>query len=304
MKTYSSGMFVRLAFAAATSINPDVLIVDEALSVGDTLFQAKCMKKMKQLMSQGCTTLFVSHDTGSVKSLCSRVAYLNNGTSIRVGESGVVCDLYTTDQMEREGLFKKPEEPEECTQDVPSTTAPVVSQEQEAVFSQRVEYFRKGAGDVKILHAELLDERQQNVTEVVFEENLTFRITYRAQRDLPELVIAVYVKDKNMLEIIGTNNVYENVTLKNIKADVTYTAAFTFENKLRGGHYSITAILADEVQSTEYFDWVDNAVLFKSHDRPESPRWAFVNPSMEFINHEIGGSVHKTSLPGTTGTGW
>lgn len=94
VKTYSSGMFARLAFAVAINTEPDILIVDEALSVGDTRFQIKCMNKMKEMIEGGTTVLFVSHDTNTIKRFCTKAIWLNNGTIQDIGEVNKVCDAY------------------------------------------------------------------------------------------------------------------------------------------------------------------------------------------------------------------
>lgn len=94
VKTYSSGMFARLAFAVAINVEPDILIVDEALSVGDIFFQNKCFKKFDELKRNGVTILFVSHDIGSVRQMCSRVLWLDHGTVRAFGEAAHICDMY------------------------------------------------------------------------------------------------------------------------------------------------------------------------------------------------------------------
>ncbi|MDO4555997.1 MAG: ABC transporter ATP-binding protein, partial [Lachnospiraceae bacterium] len=94
VKTYSSGMFARLAFAVAINVEPDILIVDEALSVGDIFFQNKCFKKFEELKEKGTTILFVSHDIESVRQMCSRVLWLNKGQTKAFGEASKICDMY------------------------------------------------------------------------------------------------------------------------------------------------------------------------------------------------------------------
>ena len=94
VKTYSSGMYIRLAFAVVVHVDADILIIDEALSVGDMYFQAKCMAHMKKLMKSGVTVLFVSHDVGAVKALCSRAVYLEHGKVIAVGSTDEVVEAY------------------------------------------------------------------------------------------------------------------------------------------------------------------------------------------------------------------
>lgn len=101
VKTYSSGMFARLAFAVAINVHPDILIVDEALSVGDVFFQNKCYRKFEELRSEGITVLFVSHDIATVKQMCSRVLWIEKGVQQMVGDSVEVCNAYSNSILEK-----------------------------------------------------------------------------------------------------------------------------------------------------------------------------------------------------------
>lgn len=101
VKMYSSGMFARLAFAVNANVEPEILIVDEALAVGDVFFQSKCFKKFSELRKKGTTILFVSHDIGSVKQLCSRVIWLESGTIKMMGNTDEVCDKYFNEEIEK-----------------------------------------------------------------------------------------------------------------------------------------------------------------------------------------------------------
>lgn len=289
VKTYSSGMHVRLAFAAAINVDPDILVVDEALAVGDKFFQTKCMRKMRQLMEQNCTTLFVSHDTGAVKSLCSRAVYLDNGTVKFIGDSGDACNFYLGDQRERTGLFKQVgnEGPGPMGKDIVAPVVDAPPPAEELSFEKRVAYLRKGKGDVKIVSAAILDAERNEIAEVSFGQKLIFRAVYCSRIALPELVFAFYVKDKNQLEIIGTNNIYEHGKIKNIAAGDMNSVEFSFVNLLRAGDYTITAIIADSLDTTEYHDWIDGAAIFRSYDLPGERRWAFVNPPMEFAHSTV-----------------
>lgn len=288
VKTYSSGMFVRLAFAVATAIDPDILIVDEALSVGDMNFQAKCKKRMQSLMENGCTTLIVSHDMGTVKSLCSRVFYLEDGTLKSEGSSGEVCDQFIYDQMGHGGFFKKiNKDPIENSNDSENCVQLSVNEDDLNLFAQRTDYFRKGEGSIKILFAELLDESGKKITEVYYGQTLEIKVMFQVLSNTQTIVIATYVSNKNMIYVIGSNNIYENVVIGPLENGSTHCASFKFKNILCGGNYGITVILADSINTSTYHDWIDNAVLFKSVDLPDRPRWALANPRMEFKCHHI-----------------
>lgn len=107
VKTYSSGMFARLAFSVAISVEPEILIVDEALSVGDVFFQNKCYKKFEELRKKNITIIFVSHDIGTVRQMCSRVLWIEHGVQQMVGDSAEVCTLYTNSILEKRGREAK-----------------------------------------------------------------------------------------------------------------------------------------------------------------------------------------------------
>jgi ABC-type polysaccharide/polyol phosphate transport system ATPase subunit len=118
VKTYSSGMYVRLAFAIAASVEPDILVIDEALAVGDAVFQHRCLRRIKDLHDRGCTVLFVSHDTAAVRALCDRAILLNAGRMIMDGTPADVLNDYQRIVMEREEAYEadlgeNPEEPKE-----------------------------------------------------------------------------------------------------------------------------------------------------------------------------------------------
>jgi lipopolysaccharide transport system ATP-binding protein len=288
VKTYSSGMYVRLAFAAAVNVDPDILVVDEALSVGDMYFQAKCMKKMKQLMSQGCSTLFVSHSTDSVKSLCSRAVYLDDGIVKAMGDGGEMCDLYISDQRKRAGFFKDDGDNKKQNAHAAARKTFAPSKKEKQAFEKQASYLRKGEGDVKVIYASLLDEQGNETANVNFGQKLTFKAIYQSTVDLDELVFAFYVRNKNQLEVIGSNNVYEGGPITDIRAGEMYSVEFSFINRLRGGDYSINALIADSLDTTRFYDRIHGVVIFHSHDLPGERRWALVNPPMEFRHSRVG----------------
>ncbi|MFA0289707.1 polysaccharide ABC transporter ATP-binding protein, partial [Vibrio sp. 10N.222.45.F7] len=182
VRGYSSGMFARLAFSIAISIDPDILIVDEALAVGDMNFQAKCMTAMKRIQENGTTILFVSHDISSVKSLCERAIYIKNGVLHAEGHAGEVAELYMREMREAQSdriskdlaVVDKPElnsnilpraELKE-TRDLKSLK----------VFKTRVAEFRYGSGGANITLVELLDKNGELVHEADFNEEVRLRI--------------------------------------------------------------------------------------------------------------------------------
>ncbi len=291
VKSYSSGMFVRLAFALATIVEPEILIVDEALSVGDMYFQAKSMKKMKSIIEKGSTILFVSHDMSAVKSLCNMCIHLDKGKLKAYGSSGEICNLYIGEQMDSIGYFKLNETQEKIIDqknDQIDKSEPKFKNINELsldkfysvgyldVFKKNAEYFRQGSGDARIIYSYLTDEKGNPTSEIYFAQKVILKVFYKSSINLDQLVIAFYIKDKNQLELIGTNNVYENSPIKDIHKENTYCTEFHFVNYLRAGSYSTNIIMADDINSTVFYDWIDNVVLFKSTDLPNQIRWSLV----------------------------
>lgn len=255
VKTYSSGMFVRLAFAVAINIEPEILIVDEALSVGDVFFQAKCYRKFEEFKEMGKTILFVSHDLSSIGKYCDRIVLLNKGKKLAEGDAKEMVNLY------RRVLVNQYEEPEEAakeeTQDaVVEPDDPVTEGEKEMVKKPGV--VRREEGDQmksKLnLNPEVLEYGSKlaeiedfairddsgmitNVIEKGQEFSVDMKI--RFQEDISEPIFAFTLKDLKGTEITGTNTMYENTPMKpQKKGDVRYVT-FTQKMPLEAGEYML-----------------------------------------------------------------
>ncbi|WP_373214316.1 ABC transporter ATP-binding protein [Ruminococcus sp. 5_1_39BFAA] len=228
VKMYSSGMFVRLAFAVAINIDPEILIVDEALSVGDVFFQAKCYHKFEEFKKQGKTILFVSHDLGSVSKYCDRVILLNQGVKLDEGTPKAMVDMYKQllvhqDPVKQaEGETEKPEENwREGFQVNPNT----------------LEYGEKQA---EIRDFVVLDEKNRQTNTI--EKGSTFRIKMRIHfnEDIQQPIMAYTFKNIQGTEITGTNTMYEGVNVSH--PDKGKECVVTFEQKmdLQGGEYLLS----------------------------------------------------------------
>ena len=255
VKTYSSGMFVRLAFAVAINIEPEILIVDEALSVGDVFFQAKCYRKFEEFKEMGKTILFVSHDLSSIGKYCDRVVLLNKGKKLAEGDAKEMVNLY------RRVLVNQYEEPEEAakeeTQDAVVEPDDMVTEgEKETVKKPGV--VRREEGDQmksKLnLNPEVLEYGSKlaeiedfairddsgmitNVIEKGQEFSVDMKI--RFQEDISEPIFAFTLKDLKGTEITGTNTMYENTPVKpQKKGDVRYVT-FTQKMPLEAGEYML-----------------------------------------------------------------
>ena len=284
VKNYSSGMYVRLAFASAIHVDPDILIIDEALAVGDMFFQAKCMARMKQMMDKGTTVLFVSHDIGAVKSICEKTIYLSNSQLFAIGKSGEIVDLYIQDQfLAMKTIEHRLDNLEVINTCIESNSFISIgtSDDEILAFREKVEYLRKGNGHLRIANVVLFDSEEKKVSEIEFGQHFTIRIFFQVFKNLTEAIIAFYIKDKNQVEIVGSNNVYEGKYLHDITTGDKFCIDFKMQDRLRSGNYSITVIAANSLEETNYFDWVECSYVFQSRDIPQRTIWSQVSLPME-----------------------
>lgn len=278
VKTYSSGMYVRLAFAVAINVDPDILVVDEALAVGDVYYQHKCMHRMKTLMQQGVTIIFVSHDLGSVKSLCSQAILLDNGRIAAQGNTEIVVNAYYYQKIHEEcGIDNLPRENSEQIQPSVNQPQPSISSrwdfmyEHNADFVKRNSELRSGSGDVKVQNAELLNDKGIPVVRFIFEEMILVRIYLEFFQASDNTNVGFIIRDKNGNDLLGTNLFVENKRIGFKPVGSRVVVDFSFRNILRHGSYSISFGVgnSDELGKMNLitFDWVDNALVFESHPK-------------------------------------
>ncbi|MBN3523807.1 ATP-binding cassette domain-containing protein [Paenibacillus apiarius] len=275
VKTYSSGMFVRLAFAVATNSKPNILVVDEALSVGDINFQMKSINRMKDLIAEGTTVLFVSHDIISIKTLCNKAIYLNNGEVIAYGESGLICDLYLQNQNAKNGLTTNYREKQ--LQDRLEDAEEIAADDAEIIEAFKS---REGTGKVLVTNIIVENEKKEKCKSFYYGEQITVRVHVEVLQDVESLVLALYLRNRNQLEVIGTNTKYESVNLEKLSEGTKCVVIFRFFNYLQEGEYGVTTILANDIPTQEFYDKVNNAVIVKSSDLMNQKRWALVGIPM------------------------
>ena len=216
-KTYSSGMFVRLAFAVSINIDPEILIVDEALSVGDVFFQAKCYRKFEDFKKQGKTILFVSHDLSSVSRYCDRVYLLNKGETLGSGSPKEMIDKY------KQILAGQAEE---------GKTEIVETGENDTL-----EY---GNGKAKITDYYITDEKGKKTSAIVKGTEYTVHMKVKMMEDLPAPIFACSVKNVRGVEITGTNTLVSHTFDESAKKDEEYEITFRQRMMLQGGEYLIS----------------------------------------------------------------
>ena len=219
VKTYSSGMFVRLTFAVAINIEPEILIVDEALSVGDVFFQAKCYRKFEEFKEQGKTIVFVSHDLSSISKYCDRVFLLNQGNLLGEGKPKEMIDAYKrvlVGQYEDAGEEKA---------------------EAEAENPSALEY---GNGQAQILEYYMTDDRGVRTCAIIKGSEFTIHMKVKFTEKIPAPIFAFSIKNVLGVEITGTNTMIEKAFLEGVEPGQVKEITFTQKMSLQGGEYLLS----------------------------------------------------------------
>lgn len=241
LRVYSSGMHMRLAFSVATAFRPDILIVDEALSVGDAYFQHKSFDRIKEFRRLGTTLILVSHDRMALLSLCDRAILLHEGRIALDGEPEGVLDYYNALLGQKEAEPIKTEQGEDG----------------------RIRT-RSGSHHVEIVESRLEDAAGQLVDTVDVGEALVIRVKVEAQKDVPALVFGYALKDRFGQTLYGTNTHYSAQTLHAIRAGETLEFCVGFDANLGPGSYSIAlALVGGENHLDKNYDWRDLAIIFE-----------------------------------------
>jgi lipopolysaccharide transport system ATP-binding protein len=245
VRTYSSGMQVRLAFSVATAVRPDILIVDEALSVGDTYFQHKSFDRIRRFRDQGTTLLFVSHSPGAVKTLCDRALLLDHGTLLRDGAPDAVLDYYNA-------LIAAQREDYQIRQ---------------SAADRGVTVTRSGTAEATIEHIELVGEGGEGSEPRALRSGdpVTLRIHVCASVDLPELTVGILLRDRLGNDVFGTNTHHLGTSRRDVRAGARMMLDFSFNSLDLGvGSYSIAAALhAGDTHTDANFDWWDRALVIQ-----------------------------------------
>jgi lipopolysaccharide transport system ATP-binding protein len=240
VRSYSSGMQIRVAFAVAIAFRPDLLIIDEALSVGDAYFQKKCFDKIKDFQAKGTAILFVSHDKATVQNICNKAILLENGILTKEGDPEEVLNYYNAIISKQSDSIVKIRELEGGNF---STTS--------------------GSGEVKITHVSLSDKNRtkKNIFNVGSEVILKTKV--KVENMVDSLVLGYSIKDRFGQVIYGTNTWHTNQVINAPKSGSSYSFSISFLANLGEGNYSVSLALHDKDNhlSKSYY-WIDNAVMF------------------------------------------
>ena len=231
VKTYSSGMFVRLAFAVAINIDPEILVVDEALSVGDVFFQAKCYHKFEEFKKQGKTILFVSHDLSSVSKYCDRVILLNKGVKLDEGSPKQMVDLYKQLLVGQDPVKQQEADKEKKV---------AVQSEGTGNFQANPNMLEYGNRMAEIIHFEVLDDRGMLSNTIEKGTEFKIRMKVHFNEDIQEPIMAYTFKNIKGTEITGTNTMFEKAQVARSGAGDECTVTFTQNMDLQGGEYLLS----------------------------------------------------------------
>ena len=263
VRTYSSGMQMRVAFAVATAFRPEILIVDEALSVGDSYFQHKSFDRIREFQQQGTTLLIVSHDRGAIQGLCNRAILLESGTVIKDGPPEEVMDFYNAIIAEKE-----------------NSTVKVITLENGNVQT------RSGSGEATIRSVSIHDAAGAAMEYVPVGQPVSIRIKVDINKPIPELVVGYMIKDRLGQEVYGTNTHHLGCKLAAQSQGDAMEYCFAFDANLGVGSYSVAVALhtADSHMSHNY-EWRDHALVFNVVNVNQAPfvGVAWLPPAVECI---------------------
>lgn len=235
-KTYSSGMFVRLAFAVAINIDPEILIVDEALSVGDVFFQNKCYHKFEEFKAQGKTILFVSHDLSSIAKYCDRVVLLEHGKKLGEGGTKEMIDMYKKVLVHQLDTSQMAEEAK--TENALDASKKGGRWRDNMTLNPDQDIYGSGLAEIEDF---CIVDNSGNITNTVIKGDMfTVKMKVRFFETLSEPIIAVSFKNRMGVEITGTNTMFEKVSTGEPKPGEVLTVTFTQKMSLQGGEYLIS----------------------------------------------------------------
>ncbi|CNI92636.1 ABC transporter ATP-binding protein [Yersinia rohdei] len=263
VRVYSSGMQMRLAFSVATAIRPDILIVDEALSVGDAYFQHKSFERIREYRKQGTTLLLVSHDKAAIQSICDRAILLNAGTILMEGKPEAVMDYYNAMLAAKDtSSVKQTESPDGLIQTV------------------------SGSGDASIIDIGLynIEGVRTEVFNVGELANLCIKVGIAS--DIPEIVLGYMIKDRLGQVIYGTNTYHLDKEIKSLTSGQIISFNFSFPMNLGEGSYSIAVALHEQdTHLHKNYEWRDLALIFDiiNIDKTSFVGVSWLEPEVNYI---------------------
>ena len=261
VKTYSSGMFMRLAFAVAVNVDPDILLVDEALAVGDLIFQHRCMHRMNHLRDGGKTIVLVTHDLDAVTKFCDQALLLDGGRILENGKPDLVVQKYRALIFERErgriDFSRSNESPDRSSLFTPADKMPI------ARSIPNIDH-RFGSKEASILGVELLDEQGNPVAEAFTGQIITIRISAQFHCEIDQPILGYTLRNRLGIEISASNTTFAGYPLPPAQKGQICTTDFSIRlPALAVGSYTLSpAVAKGSLLQHDMCDWIDNALVF------------------------------------------
>jgi lipopolysaccharide transport system ATP-binding protein len=260
VKTYSSGMVVRLAFAVAINVDPEILLVDEALAVGDIYFRQRCMRKVHELRSRGVTILFVSHAVSDVKAIGDTVLWLDHGRVVEFGEPDRVVSKYLAAMSQKDSayLLLKAGAEEKRVRSGPMRAPEIVE------TIPNIDH-RYGDGRAEIIWIAVLDEQGRPLHMLEPSTRIVARISVRAKADLGMPMVGFMLRNQLGMDFSGSNTAREGYELPPMQAgDITTVDFYIDLPELYPASFSFSPAIADgTLQAYQMCDWIDNAIALQ-----------------------------------------
>lgn len=250
VKTYSTGMYLRLAFSAAIHVEPEILVVDEVLAVGDAIFVNRCVQKFEELRRRGVTVLLVTHDVGLVKLLCDQAMLLYRGRSLAQGDPNDVVNRYNGLVLERQRAFAEA--------NLPALPATVEAQEPLAYS------FRHGDRQAEVVRVELLNEAGQPARAFHSGEGMQARVQVRFREPHPRPVVGIMIRTRIGMEVYGTNTELADAGPGPAERGDLIEVTFAFACRLTPQEYTLT--VATQSPDGTSHDWLDDVLTFQVVD--------------------------------------
>jgi lipopolysaccharide transport system ATP-binding protein len=257
VKTYSSGMVVRLAFAVIANTEPNILIVDEALAVGDAKFQARCMKRIRQLKEQGVTILFVSHDSGSVKMLCKSAVLMNHGRMLEIGDPKEVVNHYIA--------LLSSDSNQDAIENKKFEDMALIEEKNDFLQENQDNYLHRHGNKLAFIkNIQISDIENNTITKLETGKQLKINVLLEAKAELSDLIVGISIRNLMGLVIYGTNTHLSNITLPVLSPYQQLTVSFQVPCYMNKGVYTVTVGIHSEEGLS--YDWVDELVVFEVHN--------------------------------------
>jgi ABC-type polysaccharide/polyol phosphate transport system ATPase subunit len=295
VKTYSSGMVVRLAFAVAIHVDPEILLVDEALAVGDLYFRQRCMRKVHELRSRGVTILFVSHSTGDVKALGDRTLWLDGGRIRELGDTDRVVARYLAAMVEKDSVYltlrRKP---------VPTGSGGAVRAPEIVEGIPNIDH-RYGDGRAEVIGIAVLDPHGRRLQVIEPLSRIVVRISVRAHEEIPQPIVGFMLRNHLGIDFSGTNTAREGLDLPPMRPGDIYTVDFHLDvPEFYPSEFSFSPAIADGTLSRYTMcDWIDNAIVLQmGHSEGQIYGYLHLPCRVEFNRRLAGRGVPAESHAG------